>query len=203
MHAVFSLLLLAGLHRLSLSLVGSSDWSWVTVWLVLPGLYYQHWGSNEIYYPYTVPSLLAKSIGMWVWVGLLQGRMGLAVGALLLAAAIHPSVGWQLGIFAAPLALPPLRWKTTPYTVALLLVLVQTLVIGKGAWPSPEIKSLWETVFLEFRMGMHFSPTYFKSKSHFLFAGLLLLALWISVRQKHSLRWVFFSCMRWDWARMY
>jgi len=190
-HAVFSLLLLAGLHRLSLSLIGSSDWSWVVVWLVLPGLYYQHWGSNELYYPYITPSLLAKSIGVWVWVGLLQDRMALSAGALLLAAAIHPSVGWQLGIFAAPLSISRPRWKTALYAVALFLVLVQTLLIGRGAWPPPESKSLWETVFLEFRMGMHFSPTYFKPKSHLLFVGLLLLALWISMRQRHSLRRVF------------
>ncbi len=190
-HVVFSLLLLAGLHRLSLSLVGFSDWSWVGVWLVLPGLYYQHWGSNELYYPYPTPSLLAKGIGVWVWVGLLRDRIGLAAGALLLAAAIHPSVGWQLGIFAAPLAFSSLRRKTALYAGALSLVLGQTLLIGRWAWPPPESKSLWETIFLEFRMGMHFSPTYFKPKSHFLFAGLLLLALWISMRQKHSLRWVF------------
>lgn len=190
-HAVFSLLLLAGLHQLSLSLIGSSDWSWVAVWLVLPGLYHQHWGSNELYYPYITPSLLAKGIGVWVWVGLLKDRMVLAVVALLLAAAIHPSVGWQLGVFAAPLSLFHLRWKTVLYAGALSLVMVQTLLIGRWAWPPPESKSLWETVFLEFRMGMHFSPTYFKSKSHFLFAGLLILALWISIRQKHSLRWVF------------
>ena len=190
-HAAFSLLLLAGVHRLALSFVHSSDWAWVAVWIVLPGLYHQHWGSNELYYPYLTPSLLAKSVGIWVWVGLFQGQISLAAIALLIAAAIHPSVGWQLGFFAAPLVLFRPRKEIALYLGVLFLVLLQTLLISRWAWPPPENKNLWETVFLEFRMGMHFSPTYFKFRSHFLFGLLLSLALWISIRQKSTVRWVF------------
>lgn len=40
-------------------------------------------------------------------------------------------------------------------------------------------------------MGMHFGPPYFKARSHFLFAGLLAMALGLAIRQRHSLRWVF------------
>jgi hypothetical protein len=40
-------------------------------------------------------------------------------------------------------------------------------------------------------MGMHFSPSTFKLKSPLLFRMLLLIALYLSIRQRHSLRWVF------------
>jgi len=190
-HAVFGLLLLAGLHQLATQLVGPNDWAWVGVWLLLPGLYYQHWGSNELYYPYIHPSLLAKSMGVWVWVGLLRRWSSLATGALLGTAALHPSVGWQLALFSAPLALLLTRPQRALYAIALSLVGFQTLLLSRLAWPTPESKSLWEIVFLEFRMGMHFSPSTFKLKSHLLFGMLLLIALYLSIRQRHSLRWVF------------
>ncbi len=191
LHAVCGLMLMAGLYEMATHLIKSSDFAWVAVWLCLPGLYYQNWGSNELYYPYVHPSLLAKSVGVWVWVGLLRRWVNLAAGALLIAAAFHPSVGWQLALFSAPLVLSLARRQIVFYGMALSLVLAQTFLLGQLAWPPQESKALWETVFLEFRMGMHFSPTYFKPRSHFLFAVLLVWALWLSIRQKHILRWVF------------
>ncbi len=191
LHAACSLVLIAGLYGVARHLIGASGWAWAAVWLLLPGLYYQNWGSNELYYPYVHPSLLAKSVGVWVWVGLLEKRVSLAAGALLLSAAFHPSVGWQLALFSTPLILSLSHRAVVFYGVALALVLVQTLFIGRLAWPPQAIKALWETVFLEFRMGMHFAPPYFKPQSHFLFAGLLAIALGLAIRQRHSLRWVF------------
>jgi hypothetical protein len=80
LHAGFSLILIAGLYRVARHLIGSSGAAWAAVWLFLPGLYYQNWGSNELYYPSVQPSLLAKSVGVWVWVGLLRGWGSLAAG---------------------------------------------------------------------------------------------------------------------------
>ena len=191
LHAGFSLILIAGLYKVARHLIGSSGAAWAAVWLFLPGLYHQNWGSNELYYPSVQPSLLAKSVGVWVWVGLLRGWGSLAAGALLITAAFHPSVGWQLGLFSAPLVLSLSRRAVVLYGGALALVLAQTLFIGRLAWPPQESKALWETVFLEFRMGTHFVPPYFKARSHFLFAGLLAMALGLAIRQRHSLRWVF------------
>jgi len=190
-HAIFSLLLIAGIERLARYFIGSGDFHWVAVWLLLPGLYHQHWGSNELYYAHVQPSLLAKAMGVWAWVGLLEKRVTLSTLTLVACALIHPSVGWQVAIFSAPL-IKGLSWRQRALqALAVGLVLVQTLLVGRSAWPSPESQKLWETVYLEFRMGMHFAPPAFKPKSHVLFPVLLGIAFYLTWRRKHLLRWVF------------
>ncbi|MDW8134229.1 MAG: hypothetical protein RMJ66_04100 [Bacteroidia bacterium] len=89
LHAVFSLLLLNGLWRIAYVILGDEGWAWIGLWLVLPILYHHHWGSNELYYPVLNPSSLAKAVGSWVWVGLLEKRIGLAIIANSVMTLLH------------------------------------------------------------------------------------------------------------------
>lgn len=189
-HVAFSFLLLAGLERVAYSLLRHASLSWVALWILLPGLFYRHWGSNELYYPSLQVSLLAKALGIWVWAGLLQGWRLVPAAALVSCALIHPSVGWQVGLFALPLALAQRR-QALPYMGSLGLVAFQTALVGKQAWPSPADEALWQKVFLEFRMGVHFSLSAFPVSAHLVFGVLWLGALIVSIQKRHPLRWTF------------
>lgn len=191
-HATFSLLLIAGLWRLAFRITGSESVAWIGLWVVLPGLYHHHWGSNEVYYAYIHPSLLAKAIGAWVWVLLLERRVLLAGGAALLTVALHPSVGVLTWLFSLPI-LVSYGWKERlhylPFGTA---IIGYALFLALKNTPSdPEIRMLWERVFIDFRMNMHFDPGAFRKSSHLLFGGLLLAGLYGSYQLRLPVFWSF------------
>jgi len=193
LHAAASLLLLAGLWRVAYALTHDPDTSWISVWVTLPLLYYQHWGSNELYYPHVQPSLLAKACGIWVWAFLLEKQGVAASGMLLATALLHPSVGWQVGAFALPLllSLPP-RVRLW-YGGAFVLVLLQAAWIAQQSAPPPPLQPLWEKIFIGFRLFMHFDPAHFKKSSHLLFVGLWASGLYLTHKAQSPLRWVFWA----------
>ncbi len=191
LHAAFSLLLIAGLWRLAYNLVGSEGWAWIAVWTVLPGLYYHHWGSNELYYPYLTPSLPAKAVGAWVWVGLLEGRVAWAAIALLCATAIHPNVGWQTWAFSLPLLIGTKGRRLWPYLVGSVFTVGLSLFLFFQARPDPTQAPLWQKLFIGFRTHMHFYPEYFRPSSHVLFGFLLGSGLWLTYKRDRKLFGVF------------
>lgn len=193
-HAIFSLVLLAGLWRVAFRITGSESAAWVGLWIVLPGLYHHHWGSNEVYYGYIHPSLLAKAIGAWVW-ALLLDRRPLAAGVVaLLTTALHPSVGVLTWLFSLPILLT-FHWRERlRYAPFSLLIIGYALYLSARNTPTdPAIRALWERVFIDFRMSMHFDPGAFRRSSHVLFGGLLLGGLYAAYRLKLPVFWSFLA----------
>lgn len=190
LHAAASFLLIAGLYRIAHHILEDETWAWLAVWIALVGLYHRNWGSNELYYPNTHPSLLAKAVGSWVWASLLERRWARATGALLGTVALHPSIGWQVWLFSLPLLGRPQK-AHLPYGFASLATLAYAAWIARTSGPAPTIHPLWDAIFIEFRMHMHFDPTSFRLSSHLLFAALWIGGLYASWKAHSPLRWCF------------
>lgn len=191
LHAGVSMILLAGLWRLAYLLIGSEGGAWIGVWLILPILYYHHWGSNELYYPQLQPSLIAKAFGSWVWVFLLEKKPLQAGVFALLSSAAQPSVGILTWGFSLPLLLYIPRQRVLSYLPFSFGILTHTLYVLKSNAVPESLRPLWEKVFIDFRMGMHFDPSRFRKSSHFLFAALWAVGLYGSYKQRHPLLGVF------------
>ncbi|MCS6894785.1 MAG: hypothetical protein NZZ60_01375 [Bacteroidia bacterium] len=191
LHAAFSLMLIGGLWRLARSVGAADGWAWIAVWIILPGLYHHHWGSNELYYPQLQPSLLAKAVGVWLWVFLLNGRMKLAAIAVIIATLFHPSVGFLTWGFSLPLLLwqPMRRWGL--YAVASAVVLSYIFFLFRHSTIPATERALWERLFVDFRMHMHFDPSSFRSSSHGLFLALWGVGVYGSWRRRSPLLGVF------------
>ncbi|MCS7162309.1 MAG: hypothetical protein NZ958_03115 [Bacteroidia bacterium] len=155
----------------------------------MPGLYYHHWGANEVYYPYVHPSLFAKACASWVWVLLLEGQTAAASLPLLVTTWIHPSVGWQVWFFSLPLFLMGRPAQRRLYGLASLAVLSYVGVVLQKSAPAPPQQELWEKVFIHFNAHMHFNPAYFRLSGHILFTLLLLGGLYVAWRQHSPLGW--------------
>lgn len=177
-----SLLLIAGLWQIARQITGSESAAWLGLWIVLPGLYHHHWGSNEVYYGYIHPSLLAKAVGAWVWALLLERRTALAGIAALITTALHPSVGVLTWLFSLPLLLSHTWRERLWYLPFSALIAGYALYLSAKNTPSePVLRALWEKVFIDFRMNMHFDPSAFRKSSHVLFGGLLAVGLLRSI----------------------
>ncbi|MEN3041476.1 MAG: hypothetical protein ABDH66_08080 [Bacteroidia bacterium] len=191
LHAAFSLLLIGGLWSLARSMGAAEGWAWVAVWIILPGLYHHHWGSNELYYPQLQPSLLAKAVGVWVWVFLLKGKGGLASAAAVLTTLFHPSVGLLTWGFSLPLLLKQRERYWAAYLGAGAAVLGYAFYLSQRSLIPPTERTLWEKLFIDFRMHMHFDPTSFRPTSHGLFLVLWIIGMYSTWRQRSPLLWVF------------
>lgn len=193
-HALFSLLLIAGLWRVALRITGAESVAWIGLWIVLPGLYHHHWGSNELYYGYIHPSLLAKAVGAWVWALLLERRIAPAGIAALITTALHPSVGVLTWLFSIPILLSYSWQERLRYVPFSAIIAGYALYLSVRNTPSdPAFRALWEKVFIDFRMNMHFDPGAFRKSSHVLFTGLLVAGLYGAYRLKLPVFWSFIA----------
>lgn len=175
-HGVFSITLFTGLWRMARHFIDHPSWSAVAVLLVLPFLYHVNWGSNELYYNHLHPSLPAKALAVWVWVGLLEEKAPrFALIFLLLSTAFHVQVGFHTAILTLPFW-PRVIRKTKLFEWILLALLVGIYISIFTQNRNFLSREMFYTYGVSFRLNLHFDPSVFPLNRHVLF-GLFTLVL--------------------------
>ncbi|MGQ9862990.1 MAG: hypothetical protein ACUVRD_00680 [Bacteroidia bacterium] len=177
-HGVFSVILFIGLWRMAYHFIGHPSWSSVAVLLVLPFLYHLNWGSNELYYNHLHPSLPAKALASWVWVGFLERKAPrFALSFLLLSTFFHVQVGFHTAVLSLPF------WRRALPKIRLLEVVLLCLLGALFGWVFLQnqgflSQEMFYSYGVHFRLNLHFDPKVFPLSRH-LFFGFFLVAILI------------------------
>lgn len=201
LHLCCSLLLLGGLYRISQLFIHTSILRWGALLLLcLPPLYGINLGGNELYYNTFIPSLLAKSIGIWGLYFFLQQQYTRSLSLLVLCTFFHPVAGAQLFLLLGGV----LIWDKIQARADLSWLKIGALFLAfmatAGAWvlflklnfDKGIIESALLFEIMEFRVPHHYFPTYFPLKYYLLLLPLFLFGLAFYWRKNKSLSVFFF-----------
>ena len=95
-HAVATILLIAGLHRIASKFIMTEIMRWLAVLVPILLIYGINLGGNELYYNSLIPSYLAQVAGVWAFVFLLEGYLRPPYIFVGIATALHPLIGVQI-----------------------------------------------------------------------------------------------------------
>jgi hypothetical protein len=178
MHAFFSMLLFAGIVKLSKLFIRNSFVPWLIVLILAGPLYGSSIGDCELYYNMFIASLAAKSIAIWSIYFLFTKKQDLAFFLLIPVSFIHPTVGAQLFLILISIFLFHLIFERTykGYKGALLYlstagIWIYLLQFNVYEGAILETSALFE--IFEFRLAHHFFPEYFNG-SDWLFSLLFI-----------------------------
>lgn len=198
-HGIFSLILLAGMLRVSDYILRNIEMAVLAVFICLFSLYNINIGSNELYYNMYVPSLAGKAVAVWGLFYFLRERYLHASALLVLPSFLHPLVGFQLFL----ITLTMLIWKTvfnkpenkfggiTKFAIPYLLTAGIWIVLLLGAQGSKELGEIPFFDIVRFRIAHHFFPAFFPLKSMILLGSLYLISMYY-YNVKKSILQVFF-----------
>ena len=185
LHGIFTIILCAGMIRLSDLVIKHFSLSVLVVFLATISLYNINIGSNELYYNMYVPSLAAKSIAVWGLVFAYVERWFFASILLAIATFFQPLVGLQLFLVLTPIALlkNKLNKKFWSYLLTYGLtagVFITFILRAQG----PNVEAMYSFFeIVRFRIAHHFFPSYFPL-THVILLGVLYLGgMWYFIRK--------------------
>lgn len=201
LHLLCSLLLLGGLYRISSFYIQVEFLRWgVLLAVFLPPLYGINLGGNELYYNTFIPSLLAKSIGIWGFYHYLKRTYHWSILLLALCTFIHPVAGAQLFLLLGGVLL----WEKISGKISLswtkIGALFLTFMLTAGLWvfflkfnfDKGTIDTALLFEIMEFRVPHHYFPSYFPLKYFILLVPCYALAMYYFIKEDHRL-FIFFA----------
>lgn len=173
-HAVCTLLLIAGLYQFSHNFIDNKIVSWWVVCITLIFLYHIHLGGNELYYNMVCGSLIAKAVGVWALWFSYSSRWTLSAILSGISIYFHPVAGIQLFMLSIFFAIPPDRWKMTSLVFILAFPYLYSLYtqLGHG------LASKDFVIIMKFRNPHHFFPEYFGIKNYLILVPVFLSGLY-------------------------
>jgi hypothetical protein len=201
LHALFSLLLIVGLYQLASLFILNRFLKWASILIICLAAQKISLGGNEIYANYLVPSLIAKSIGVWVIFHILQKNWTLAFLLMVPITLIQPIVGAQLtllGILGATISLFVDKTEIKKFLPALFLMIpiggwLFYLLIYINQHIAPDQHSIDFWTFIHFRMPHHFLIESAGLKDKILSAVLYLTGIWLALKYYRNYLWFIFS----------
>ncbi|MEL6636762.1 MAG: DUF6798 domain-containing protein [Bacteroidota bacterium] len=200
LHLSGSLLLLGGWYRIARHYLRSEALVWVLLLaLGLPPFYGLNLGGNELYYNTFIPSLLAKSIGVWGLYAFLRERWWPSIVALIGSTLVHPVAGSQLFLLLGGVLLLEKGRGRLGLSWGQLGALAGSFLLTAGAWVvllkvqfdrgSIDPALLFE--IMEFRVAHHYFPAYFSLRAYVVLLPLFAGATWFYARRIPRLAWFF------------
>ncbi|MDX1684615.1 MAG: DUF6798 domain-containing protein [Saprospiraceae bacterium] len=179
LHALTSILMFAGILKLS-SVISDSIFPGVlTTLLLISVLSYISLGGNELFYNYLIPSLPAKTLAVWSLVFWIEHRPYIPYLLLGIATYFQPLVGLQLFLI---LSIVQILVRSNGYSFV-KDVLIYSLIAGPWiislliAQSDDHLPLNLYFEIIEFRVAHHFFPGYFHWWDYLVLAFLLLPAL--------------------------
>lgn len=162
LHAIFSLTFYAGLLRLGEWISGSLKVSVLLSLAFLMTYSLSNFGGNELYYNYLIPSLPAKSLGIWAILFWLKKEKLLANALLACATLFQPLVGLQLFLILTLVDVYETRDLKGIFIQCLpfLLVACPWILLLLNQQSHDALSNSQYLEILEFRVGHHFFPQY-------------------------------------------
>ncbi len=201
LHAIFSILLIVGLYRLSSLFILNRFLKWASVLVICLAAQKMSLGGNEIYANYLVPSLVAKAIGVWAVYHMLKSNWTSTFFLLVPITFIQPIVGAQLILLAMiRVTLNIFQQKTTLKELLPAIL----LMIPIGSWLfylliylnqviAPDEHSIDFWTFIHFRMPHHFLIEHAGLKDKILSTLLYLIGILVAFKYYRQYLWFIFS----------
>lgn len=195
LHALSSLLLLAGIHRIARLFIHTDLFAWIVPLILFGPLYHRGVGDCELYYNMFIASLLAKSIAIWSLYYYLNGRYSPAYYLLIPVTLVHPTVGAQLFlVFIAVQALQFIlfrrKWKSMGLLIYLFTGLVWLFLLQYRVFESASLSTGELLEIFEFRLAHHFIPAYFEISDWLLALFFIVINLIYFWFKNHQAFWL-------------
>ena len=194
LHGIISMVLICGMLKVAFHYLSDAWLSFLTVLFCLTLLYHINLGGNELYYNALIPSLLAKSTGIWSLYLFLSNKKAVSLLLLFPILFIQPLVGLQLFILLvgswvldrkkAILANKTILSATCFFA---LCAGVWIFFLRQGAMVPPE--AYFDII--QFRLSHHFIPSAFGVRNYAIIVPLVCLGWLFFVMKKDTLRHFF------------
>jgi len=182
LHALFSMLLISGLYKISSLILTSRFFRWITIFLTLVVLNNYNLGGNELYYNYIVPSLPAKALASWSLYYFFKKNLGFSALFVLGAALFQPIVALQIisisVLSAVPIYMTDKKWNYQYSTLAAVFM-VPLFVYLYILWNYHNITAIDTQTYkdiISLRMPHHFLPSYFPLNSIILYLTMVMFS---------------------------
>ena len=179
LHVICSLLLFAGMYKITAEYIPSEVFRWAAVFVVVVGLQGIHLGGNDLYDLQFTPSFPAKALGVWSLFFFIKQRLSISVFLLVIAVLFQPLVAAQLLLLYVltiliQLLLGQVHWEKRfnfAGLVALPLVLYILFLMNYHQSEPIETDTYFQIIHL--RMDHHFFPDNFGLFNYLIYAILL------------------------------
>ncbi len=179
LHLLSSLLLLGAWYGIARHILHSDALSWLLLLLIgLPPFYGLNLGGNELYYNTFIPSLLAKSIGVWGLYYFLKEKWWPSILLLVLSTLVHPVAGSQLFLLLGGVLILD-KWRGQLELSWPRILAMAGFFLTTAGWWVASLKFQFDRgsidpallfEILEFRVAHHYFPAHFSLKAY----GILL-----------------------------
>ncbi len=195
-HLIVSLILMVGMLKVALLFTKNLTTSFLVVMLTLLVLYNHNLGGNELYYNSLAPSLLAKAMGVWSILFLLQKRINTAILLLIPVTFVHPMVGIQLFLLenlAVLFSHKSARAQAIPWKSIVLYLMTAGVWIYylQRSFSDAPVASAKIFEILKFRLGHHYFPSQYPLSSYLLLVPYFLLGWYFFWKENRLVFWFY------------
>ena len=197
---ISSFFVIAGWWALAKRYLASLTLQILFLLLIFIPLYNINLGGNEMYYPYFVPSHLAKTLGVWAIVFFLEDKVWPTSITLVLSTLAQPIVGAQLAlIFILCYCyryFQTRKWKLSwipPFALYLIIagswlgiLFYRNMILDAGL----SVQEFY--LIMESRLAHHWFPAYYPATSYLILAPIIVGGWWSWYKIDQKL-FVFFS----------
>lgn len=197
-HAISTMLLLYGMHRLASMFIENEIWAWLCVYSSLTILYLYTIGGCDLYYNTFQGSNIAKAIGIWAIYFFLQQKYYLSMILLALITYLQIIVGLDLALLLCAVLLFQKKYKvwmisSLIYGLGAGIYLAMVLYARSGT-SSLSANEYFDIMFL-FRHPHHFIFSTFPLKNILFVAIMFLVGLYFYFSRNTSLAWFLFIAL--------
>ena len=182
-HAIATIALILGLHKLAQKWLTTEGVRWIAVLAPIFILYNINLGGNELYYNTLTPSYLAQVVGLWAFILIFSGYMDYSYSLIFVSTFIHPLIGIQLWLLVFLTHIIS-KFKDKAYESWRTIILINVgylLTAGfyifkiKNGYDAGNISSEMFLNIIEFRAPHHYFPNYFPIKNWFILMPLIAI----------------------------